>query len=106
MDLKEIFRLARPDAQEGEPWREHYGKWLASVVWAKAPERRIWERALWKAVDRAGELTPPRSQADRDRDNVGRLAAAMNPTVKPHCDPDTRALGRQGRPTTPPPKRP
>jgi hypothetical protein len=73
MDLKEIFRLARPDAQERDPWMEHHGKWIANVVWAKAPERRIWKRSLGKAVDRAGELTPPRSQADRDRDRKERL---------------------------------
>jgi hypothetical protein len=106
MDLKELFRLTWPDAQEGDPWMERHGKWLANVVWAKAPERRIWKPALGKAVGRAGELTPPPLKAHPYRDNVERLAAAMNPTVRPHRDPDARALGRQGRPTTPPPKRP
>jgi hypothetical protein len=105
MDLKEIFRLARPDAREGDPWMEHQGKWLANVVWAKAPERRIWERALGKAVDRAGELTPPRSQADRDRDRRQRLPTIADLPVRLNRDVGARALGRQGSPTTPPPER-
>ena len=105
MDLKEIFRLARPDAQEGDPWIEHQGKWIANVVWAKAPERRIWQRSLGKAVDRAGELTPPRSQADRDRDRKERLPTIADLPVRLNRDIGARALGRQGRPAMPPAER-
>jgi hypothetical protein len=105
MDLKEIFRLARPDAQKGDPWIEHQAKWLANVVWAKAPERRIWKPALGKAGGRAGELTPPRSQADRDRDRKERLSTIADLPVRLNRDVGARALGRQGRPTTPPAER-
>src|ERR1035438_3639740 len=106
LELKELFALTRPDVEEGDPPMEHRGKWIANVVWAKAPERRIWERALCKAVDRAGELTPPRSQADRDRDRKQRLPTIADLPVRLNRDIGARALGRQGRPTTPPPKRP
>jgi hypothetical protein len=105
MDLKEIFRLARPDAQKGDPWIEHQAKWLANVVWAKAPERRIWKPALRKAVGRAGELTPPLSQADRDRDRKERLSTIADLPVRLNRDIGARALGRQGRPTKPPAER-
>jgi hypothetical protein len=105
MDLEEIFRLARPDVEEGAPRMKHRGKWIANVVWAKAPERPIWKRALGKAVDRAGELTPPRSQVDRDRDRKERLPTIADLPVRQNRDVGARALGREGRPTTPPAER-
>jgi hypothetical protein len=106
MDLKEIFRLARPDVEEADSRMEHRGKWMAKVVWAKAPEHPIWKRALGKAVDRAGELTPPRSQADRDRDRKERLPTIADLPVRLNRDVGASALGGQGKPTTPPAKRP
>ena len=84
---------------------ERLGKWLANVVWAEAPERRIWERALGKAVDLTGELTPPRSQADRDRDRKERLPTIADLPVRLNRDIGARALRRQGRPTKPPAER-
>ena len=106
LELKELFALTRPDVEEGDPPMEHRGKWIANVVWAKAPERRIWERALSKAVDRAGELRPPKLKTDPYRDSAVQLVTSTDSTVRPHRETDARDLERQGRPTTPPPKRP
>jgi len=75
MDLTEIIRLTRPpDVEEGDLRMERLGKWIANVIWAEAPEHCIWERALWKATNRACELVPPQSPADRERARKAGLA--------------------------------
>lgn len=116
MDLKDLFMATRPE-EEGELRMNHYGKWMAIVVWAMAPERPIWERALWKALnracelapqlnragelapqlDQAGELAPQRSRVDRYTDSEIRLRAIADSPGRPHPDVPVSVLRRQGR---------
>lgn len=53
-----LFSKTRPPKRKDAFWFAYQADWLANVVWAKAPELPIWERAIKKAEQRIGELKP------------------------------------------------
>ena len=66
--------MTRPAQGKDVPWLGYQAKWLANVIWARAPERLIWESALKKAEDRASEVLPPKkTPSERYEDRTRRL---------------------------------
>ena len=56
LGTKILFEKTRPVQIPDEFFEAHRAKWLATVIWTRAREAPIWERALEKAKRRAREL--------------------------------------------------
>jgi hypothetical protein len=75
MGIAGLFEQTQPPATANS-WTEYQSEWLANIVLAKAPEHPIWERAVEKAIRRAGELkvedkrTPSQVYLDRQKHEV------------------------------------
>ena len=82
LSMAELFERTRPaepdrtrDLGPGEAhWLEHRAEWLANIVWAKAPERPIWQNALGKASNRAPELWSNLTAEQIEEDWLDRVA--------------------------------
>ena len=99
LSLKRLLNKTRPPNGDVEPILAHQADWLASVVWAKALERPIWERAIQKAERRFNELTPQKRPIEIWRDNQRRLAKISTPPFRPMYLRAALSLERQGKST-------
>ena len=99
LSLKRLLNKTRPPNGDVEPILAHQADWLASVVWAKALERPIWERAIQKAERRFNELTPQKRPIEIWRDNQRRLAKISTPPSRPMYLRAALSLERQGKST-------
>jgi hypothetical protein len=105
LKLNARFRKMRPTKGEDTFWMDDQGEWLANVLWASAPKGPIRDKALQKAISRAGELIPKRTPTEMYRDRARRSAEISTPPPWRKVDKGARSLERQGKPT-PATKRP
>lgn len=98
LGLKKLLNKIKPSRGKEEFVMAHQAEWLANVVWAKAPERPIWESAIQKAEQRVNELTPKKSPSQLFQERMRRLAEISASTFRPPYK-GARSLERQGRPT-------
>jgi hypothetical protein len=100
LKLNARFRKMRPTKAEDTFWMDYQAKWLANVIWASAPEGPIRDKALQKAVSRAGELTPKRTPSEMYQDRTRRLAEISTPPPWRKADKGARSMPRQGKPAS------
>jgi hypothetical protein len=98
LGLKGLWRRTKPGHEKEEIWLSWQAKWLAEAVWAKAPERPIWESAIEKAKRRVGELTVEKRRYESLQDRLRKQEDVLSSTFRrPYKG--ARSLERQGRPT-------
>ena len=93
---RRLFNKTRPPIKRGTKSGWHQEEWLANIVWAMAPERPIWDRALKKAHNRIKELEPKKAPIDAYWDWQARLAGLSNIPPRP-IYPGARSMERQGK---------
>jgi hypothetical protein len=96
---RRLFNKTRPPLKRGTKPGWHQEEWLANIVWAMAPERPIWDRALKKANGRIKELEPKKAPIDAYWDRQVRLAGLSNIPPRPIFQ-GARSMQRQGKPAS------
>lgn len=101
ISIREVFQMSCPQEHEGEFWLIHRGRWIAKIVWAYAPERVIWQRALQKVYKRADELDPPAHPLKNFWKHQLRIKTIGETPPRPHYPGGARSMKRQGKPPGP-----
>jgi hypothetical protein len=101
LGLKKVLSKTRPRKEKAEFLMAFQAEWLANLVWAKAPERPIWDSAIQKAERRYKELSPQRRPIEIWQDNQRRLLEISTPPFR-RPDQGARSLERQGGTPRPP----